>query len=101
MFIAILTYVQPLERIDALIPEHVKFLDAHYASGLFVASGRKVPRTGGVILISGADRAHVMAVLEQDPFKREGVATYDLVEFTPTKMQTGFEAFVQAAIPAC
>jgi uncharacterized protein YciI len=100
MFIALLTYVQPLEMVDALIPEHVKFLDQHYASGLFVASGRKVPRTGGVILIAGQDREQVRTVLEQDPFKREGVATYELVEFTPTKMQSSFEAFAQAVLPA-
>lgn len=99
MFIANLTYVQPLEMVDALIPEHLTFLDEHYASGLFVASGRKVPRTGGVILISGTDRDRVLRVLEQDPFKREGVATYEVVEFIPTKMQSGFEAFAQVAIP--
>ncbi len=94
MFIAILKYVRPLEEIDALIPEHVRFLDQHYASGLFVASGRRVPRTGGVILISGSDREQVLQLLEQDPFKRHGVATYELIEFSPTKMQPGFDAFL-------
>jgi len=93
MFIALLTYVRPLDEVDALIPAHLAFLDAHYATGLFVASGRKVPRTGGVILIAGEDRARVLAVLEQDPFRRGGVAEYELVEFCPTKMQAGFEAF--------
>lgn len=93
MFIAILTYVRPLDDIDALIPEHAQFLDRHYATGLFIASGRRVPRTGGVILIAHADRETVMAVLEQDPFKREAVATYEVLEFTPAKMQPGFEAF--------
>jgi len=94
MFIALLTYVRPLDEVDALIPAHVAFLDEHYASGLFVASGRKVPRTGGVILVAGQDRARVLAVIEQDPFKRAGVAEYELVEFCPTKMQAGFDAFI-------
>ncbi len=94
MFIAILTYVRPLEEVDALIPDHLRFLDEHYASGLFIASGRVVPRTGGVILIAGHDRAQVSAILEQDPFKTAGVASYELVEFSPTKMQPGFTQFV-------
>lgn len=94
MFMAILSYIRPLEDIDALIPAHVRFLDRHYASGLFVASGRLVPRTGGVILISGGDREQVLQVLEQDPFKQQGVATYDLLEFSPTKLQAGFDAFL-------
>jgi len=93
MFIALLTYVRPLEEVDALIPEHVRFLDEHYASGLFVASGRRVPRTGGVILISGEDRERAIAVLESDPFHVAGVAKYELVEFVPTKMRDGFEPF--------
>jgi uncharacterized protein YciI len=96
MFIATLTYVRPLPEVDALIPAHLQFLDAHYGSGLFIASGRLVPRTGGVILIAGHERASVMAVLEQDPFHLAGVATYALVEFAPTKMQPGFAPFADA-----
>jgi uncharacterized protein YciI len=95
MFLAILTYVRPLDQVDALIPEHIRFLDEQYAAGLFVASGRRVPRTGGVILIAGDDREHVQSVLALDPFQREGVASYELIEFTPTRMQPGFEAFLQ------
>jgi len=94
MFIAILTYLRPLEEIDALLPEHVRFLEQHYASGLFVASGRQVPRTGGVIIISGHDRVQAQAVLEQDPFARAGATAYELIEFTPAKMRPGFEAFL-------
>ena len=94
MFIALLTYTRPLEEVDALIAAHVRFLDEHYAEGLFVASGRKVPRTGGVILISGQDRERVHAILERDPFHVAGVATYELIEFVPTKTCPGFESFV-------
>lgn len=94
MFIAILTYTRPLAEIDALLAEHRRFLDGHYASGLFVASGRRVPRTGGVILIAGHDRALAEEVLKQDPFANAGVSTYELVEFTPATMRPGFEAFL-------
>jgi uncharacterized protein YciI len=97
MFIAILTYVRPLAEVDALIPAHMAFLDRHYASGLFVASGRLVPRTGGVILIAGSARDAVLAVLEEDPFKQEGVATYAVHEFSPGRMQPGFEKFLEPA----
>lgn len=94
MFLALLTYTRSLEEIDALIPEHVGFLEEYYASGLFVASGRKEPRTGGVILMSGRDRDRVLAVLERDPFRLASVASYELVEFTPTRMRQGFDVFV-------
>lgn len=95
MFIAVLTYIRPLEEIDALVPAHLRYLDQHYASGLFVASGRRVPRTGGVILIAGHDRERAVAVLDDDPFTRAAVSTYELIEFTPVKAQKGFEAFLE------
>ncbi len=93
MFIVLLEYIRPLEEVDALIPEHMNFLEQQYASGLFVASGRKVPRTGGVILASGQDRQRVLAALELDPFNKAGVARYELIEFSPTRMRPGFEPF--------
>ena len=96
MFLAILTYVRPLEEIDALIPEHVQYLDQHYATGQFIVSGRIVPRTGGVIMIAGHDRAAATAIVEQDPFHLAGVSTYQLIEFAPAKMQPGFQQFVGA-----
>lgn len=94
MFIANLTYIRPLEEVDALIPAHIAFLDEHYASGTFIASGRKVPRTGGVILIAGSERGAVIDILDKDPFKKAGVAEYELLEFIPTKMQAGFESLI-------
>ena len=50
MFIISLTYTQSLEAIDQHLEAHVAFLKEQYAKGLFIASGRKVPRSGGVIL---------------------------------------------------
>lgn len=50
MFILELTYTAPLGRIDALLSEHVAWLERGYADGAFLASGRKNPRDGGVII---------------------------------------------------
>jgi uncharacterized protein YciI len=93
MFVAILTYVSPLEEIDSLMSAHVAFLAKHYADGLFVASGRQIPRTGGVILVRSNERTYVQSVLSEDPFVIAGVATLELIEFKPSKMQRGFELF--------
>jgi uncharacterized protein YciI len=62
MFIIDLNYIVPLEQLDKHMTDHVKFLHKYYKQNVFVASGRKVPRTGGIILVlakfkrrSGAD----------------------------------------------
>lgn len=50
IYVVVLTYIKPLEEIDNAIPAHVEWLKKCYADGLFLASGRRIPRTGGVIL---------------------------------------------------
>ncbi len=94
MYIALLNYVRPLDEVDALIPAHRDYLDRHYAAGVFVASGRREPRTGGVILIREHPRSMVTEILEQDPFFKAGVARYELLEFTPSQMLAGFENYL-------
>ena len=92
MFILELTYTAPLDRVDALLADHVAWLDAGYADGVFVASGRKNPRDGGVILAVG-ERADVEARAAGDPFAAHGVADYRIVEFVPTKTAAALEGY--------
>lgn len=92
MFIVTLTYIRPVEEIDAHMEAHVAWLRRHYDSGLFVASGRQVPRVGGVILARSGDRAALEAVLAQDPFAQHKLARLDIVEFTPSMTAPGAEA---------
>jgi uncharacterized protein YciI len=51
MFIINLKYKVELTQIDQFLNEHIEFLNAQYESGNFLASGRKEPRTGGIIKI--------------------------------------------------
>ncbi|QKW19667.1 hypothetical protein HUT16_11885 [Kitasatospora sp. NA04385] len=92
MFILELTYTAPLERVEALLPAHLAWLEQHYAAGTFLASGRKVPRDGGVILAVAADRAAVEAVAATDPFVPGGVADYRITEFIATTVAPALAA---------
>ena len=81
LFVIELSYKVPLEEIDAHMTAHVRFLEKHYASGNFLMSGRKIPRTGGVILAVGENRAQIEALVKEDPFHRHGLADIRVVEF--------------------
>jgi uncharacterized protein YciI len=91
MFIVVLTYTVPLEQIDVALPEHVAWLDEQYADGVFVLSGRRVPRTGGVILAVGTDADDLQRRLDRDPFGRRGYARYEVIEVSPTRTAPGLE----------
>ena len=91
MFIFSLTYVKPLSDVERLLPAHIEFLDEHYKKNLFMCSGRKVPRTGGIILCNCTDMAEAKGIMEKDPFYREDIAQYEMIEFIPSKSSKGFE----------
>jgi len=91
MFIVSLTYVKPVEEIDALMSKHVAWLRLHYRSGLFIASGRKIPRKGGIILATSDSRERLDRALNGDPFVKSGAATFEVTEFTASMTAPGAE----------
>ncbi|BFM13099.1 YciI family protein [Simiduia litorea] len=85
MFIISLTYIKPLEVVDQFISAHSEYLNEQYRLGHFQLSGRKEPRTGGVIIATVESRGVLENILAQDPFYREKVASYDVTEFVPSR----------------
>ncbi len=85
MYLVLMNYVKPLSVIDELLPAHREFLEANYRAGLFLVSGPREPRSGGVILARAGSREELAKVLEQDPFVREGAATCEIIEFKATR----------------
>ena len=69
-------------------------VERNYAAGRFIVSGRREPRTGGVILARAASTAEIEAVIAEDPFTSEGVAHYEVIEFLPGTWADEFAAFV-------
>lgn len=84
MFLAILTYRKPLQEVDRFLQAHRNYLAEHYAAGDFIASGPQTPRVGGVIMMRAESRAAAEHLISQDPFRINGIADCQIVEFTPT-----------------
>lgn len=95
MFVVSLTYKKPIAEVEPHLAAHICYLDECYAKGIFIASGRKVPRTGGVILAKAESRAALEAILQQDPFYFEDVAEFEVIEFVPTKTAPGLESLIE------
>jgi len=89
-----LRYVVDLAQIDAALDAHVQWLDAQYADGVFLASGRQVPRVGGVILAAGLKRDELDVRLALDPFHQQGLAEHNVVEFLPSRTVDGLSRFL-------
>jgi len=85
VFIVNLTYKTPLEKIDRFLSQHNQYLNAQYELGNFFVSGRKVPRTGGIILSNIDDKSQLEKIIQADPFKINDLADYELIEFVPSR----------------
>ncbi|WP_431988215.1 YciI family protein [Streptomyces parvulus] len=97
MFVLELSYTAPLEAVDAVLPDHVAWLDELYERGVFLTSGRKEPRDGGVIVAVAGDRARMEEIAAGDPFVRAGVCEYRVTEFVATKTAPALEAYRESA----
>ncbi|MFD4412705.1 YciI family protein [Streptomyces sp. NPDC058251] len=93
MFVLDLTYTAPLDAVDAALDAHVAWLEEQYAAGVFLASGRKNPRDGGVIIAVAQDRARIEEIVAGDPFVTAGVCAYRVTEFVATKTAAGLERY--------
>ncbi len=97
MYVLIVEYLVPLERIDELRPRHVAFLRRHYEDGTFLVSGRQDPPAGGVIVAADVDRERLEAITATDPFVTEGAARYQVIAFGPTQVADGLRDSLAAA----
>ena len=91
MFVIELIYKAPLDKIDASMAAHVRFLEKHYASGHFIVSGRKIPRDGGIIVAVAGTRQEIEAIVAEDPFCRKGLADARVIEFRASQRAKDIE----------
>ena len=85
MYIVNLNYIKEVSEVEKHLEEHIKFSEKYYEMGKFICSGRKNPRTGGVILLNAESLSEVESIILEDPFNINEIAEYEITEFFPTK----------------
>lgn len=93
MYVIVLKYVKPLSQVDKHMRAHVAYLKAQYRDGVFIASGRRNPRTGGVILARAMSPEALAEILAKDPFFVHGLAEFDIIDFATSMYAEAFEPF--------
>jgi uncharacterized protein YciI len=94
VYLLISRYLKPLDEVDASLADHRAYLKRFYDEGLFLVSGPRVPRTGGVIVAKLASRSQAEEFLRNDPFVQRGIAAYEIIEFTPANSAAAIAAFL-------
>ncbi|BCZ15785.1 hypothetical protein OCUAc18_33250 [Acinetobacter baumannii] len=86
MIVVTLTYKKPLAEVDAVLKEHITFLDHYYEQKKFLASGRRENRVGGVIIVLSSSLQEAEEVIKNDPFYIHDVADYDFMWLSHRKV---------------
>ena len=95
MFIFNLTYIKSIMEVEKMLPAHISYLEENYNAKKFICSGRKNPRTGGIIFCNCAPKQEAEQIMKQDPFFKENIAQYEIIEFEPSKYSEEFELIMK------
>ncbi len=84
MYIVSVIYKTGLDKVDNCLKEHIDYLQKYTDLGIFILAGRKVPRSGGIILVNTDSRESLDTIISEDPFSINDVANFEVVEFIPS-----------------
>lgn len=90
LFVIDIDYIVPLEQVEPHMDGHLAFVNKGYDKGLFLATGPKVPRTGGVILAQSTTKEEIEKLIAEDPFHQHNLARFRVTEFHPRRTVEGF-----------
>lgn len=96
MFIVTLTYIAPLDQLDGLMNEHMKFLRKYYKENIFLTSGRQVPRIGGIIIAQAPSKEELHRIMNEDPFCKSKLAEFTITEFLNSQMHPEFKKMMES-----
>ncbi len=94
MIIIELTYKTSLDKVNQLLEQHREFLSKYYDQGIFLASGPKDPRDGGIILATGNEET-LKAAIKDDPFYQHDIADYKFINFLPNRYCKELEPLIE------
>jgi uncharacterized protein YciI len=94
MLVVELEYKKPLSEVEKYVEEHRNFLKKYYDNKMLIASGPKIPRTGGIIL-ANIDTCSMEKIIQEDPFHRHEIADYKITIFDPVKSSKEFASILK------
>jgi uncharacterized protein YciI len=83
-FVVTITFLSPFESFGEAVGRHGAFLTEGYDAGLLLVSGPRTSKTGGIVVARAESEAALRTYMDRDPFKLEGLADYEIAEFSPT-----------------
>ena len=84
LFVAISSYQKTLSAIEPHYAAHKEWLEKQYKVGWVLASGRRNPPVGGILIGRAASKDEFAGRFLDDPFVIFGCSQYEICEFVPS-----------------
>jgi uncharacterized protein YciI len=94
MYIVDITFTDMEKITPELTDKHKNYLEQEYKLNKLMFGGRKVPRTGGILISQHASERELEQVLNSDPFVKSGAVTYSITEFIPVMASKAYADIV-------
>lgn len=85
-------FEKPFETFGDIVPQHRAWLQAWYDKGVLLCSGPKSDKTGGMLVGRADDISAMQALIDGDPYHRNGLARYRIQEFDAVKKAAVLDA---------
>jgi uncharacterized protein YciI len=83
MYIILIQHRQSDTSVNFYKEAHKQFLQKQIEEGNFITAGNRNPNTGEVILSYLNDLETLQMIFYQDPYYRNRIGQYEIIEFTP------------------
>ena len=94
MYLVDITFTDMEKITPELTDKHKNYLEQEYKLNKLMFGGRKVPRTGGILISQHASERELEQVLNSDPFVKSGAVTYSITEFIPVMASKAYENII-------
>jgi len=91
MFLVDMNFTDMKKITPELTLLHKQYLEQEYKSNKLMFGGRKVPRTGGILVSRHETDLELKQVLALDPFIKSGAVSYTITEFIPVMASRDYE----------
>ncbi len=86
MYILFINPTKSPEELAPVFPAHSEFLNSYVKAG--------TARPAGLVLANVNSEEELKAMLAEDPFVREQVAEYEVIEFKPSRYHESFASLI-------
>jgi uncharacterized protein YciI len=94
MYLVDMSFTDMTKITPELTNKHKLYLEKEYKTNNLMFGGRKVPRTGGILISQHANKHELKQVLNSDPFVKSGAVSYSITEFIPVMASKAYENII-------